>query len=281
MIALSPEIAYFYEPFNLGDQPGIWTPDVKYLFTYICKENEKLYRDEIEDFLNLENRFLREIRKCKNLRDYLLLIKYSIIKKYYKITNKRILLKDPIAIMSAEWLADTFNMDVIILIRHPLGFVGSIKNKNWEFPFDHFIKQPLLMERYLSKFKSQIEFFAKEEQPIVEQAILLWNIIYSVVFQYYEKYKDKWLFIRHEDLSLEPINTFNMIYKRLGLTFNSRIREKIYKYTHTSKSKDNLKRNSKSNIFSWKKRLTNDEIKNVIEKTKSISSLFYKEVDWL
>lgn len=281
MIALSPEVAYFHEPFNIVHRPGIWAPEFRYWFTYISKENEKLYKYDIKNFLNLENHFLIEIPRCKNFRDYLRLIKYSIIKKYDKITNKRILVKDPIAIMSTEWLANTFNMDVIILIRHPLAFVGSLKNNNWKHPFDHFIKQPLLMEHYLSKFKYQIEFFAEEEQPIVEQAILLWNIIYSIVFQYYEKYKDKWLFIEHEDLSLDPINTFNMIYKKLGIKFNSRIREKIYEYTHTNKSKDNFKRDSKNNIFSWKKRLTDDEIKNVKEKTKDISSFFYSDEGWL
>jgi len=176
---------------------------------------------------------------------------------------------------SKKWL-DTSKAEKEFAFKNRPPFEEGLKKT-----FDHFIKQPLLMEHYLSKFKYQIEFFAEKKQPIVEQAILLWNIIYSVVFQYYEKYKDKWLFIKHEDLSLEPINTFNMIYKKLGLTFNSRIREKIYEYTHTSKSKDNLKRDSKSNILIWKKRLTNDEIKNVIEKTKGISSLFYKEVDWV
>ena len=47
----------------------------------------------------------------------------------------RPIMKDPIAVLSAEWLAQVFNMDVICLIRHPAAFVYSLAKANWDFNF--------------------------------------------------------------------------------------------------------------------------------------------------
>src|SRR6185369_11076039 len=98
--------------------------------------------------------------------------------------GSRPLLKDPLALFSAEWLADRFNMDVVIMIRHPAAFVSSIKKLNWTHPFSHFLEQPLLMETVLSPFTAEIKEHASKEYSITDQAILLWRLLHYVTMNY-------------------------------------------------------------------------------------------------
>lgn len=75
-------------------------------------------------------------------------------------------MKDPIAIFSVEWLVELFEFRTIVTIRHPAAFAGSLKVKNWTFPFSHFLNQPPLMDGPLSKFSEEISEFSKRERGI-------------------------------------------------------------------------------------------------------------------
>ncbi len=37
--------------------------------------------------------------------------------------------------MSAEWLAKTYNINVVVLIRHPAAYIYSMKRMKWGFNF--------------------------------------------------------------------------------------------------------------------------------------------------
>lgn len=41
--------------------------------------------------------------------------------------RSRPLVKDPFALFSAEWFADNFDAEVIVIVRHPAAVVSSIK----------------------------------------------------------------------------------------------------------------------------------------------------------
>lgn len=52
--------------------------------------------------------------------------------------GRRLLIKDPLAYFSSKWFAKSYDMDVLILIRHPAAFAASLKQQGWYFPFSHF-----------------------------------------------------------------------------------------------------------------------------------------------
>ena len=56
-----------------------------------------------------------------------------------------------------------------------------------------------MMKNVLQPFANQIVAYAEEEKDIVDQAILLWRIIYSQVRHYQRAHPD-WIYIRHEDI---------------------------------------------------------------------------------
>ena len=110
------------------------------------------------------------------------------------------LLKDPIAVFSAEWLNTTFGTEPVLLVRHPAAFAASVKRLDLRHPFGHFLAQPLLMRDWLEPYAEQLETFARREQDIVDQAILLWNVIHHALAEYRTRHPD-WILLRLEDLS--------------------------------------------------------------------------------
>ncbi|OLE54531.1 MAG: hypothetical protein AUI36_17205 [Cyanobacteria bacterium 13_1_40CM_2_61_4] len=203
----------------------------------------------------------------------------------YHYRNAIPLMKDPIALFSSEWLATTFDMNMIVLIRHPAAFTSSISRLNWTHNFSHFLNQPLLMRDYLAPFEAEIRAFAETEHDILEQGTLLWRIIHYVILQYKERYKD-WIFLRHEDISTDPLQHFEYLYKRMNLTMTDKEKKVIEDYssednpTEATKGHTFVKRNSKSNIKSWRKKFTEQELNNLRTQVEEISHKFYSDADW-
>jgi len=277
MIALHPSVAYINEPFNIQHTPIVCKAKFDHWFTYICEINEKEYLKDIEECIQFKYPLYDAAKSITSLKDCAKLARDYILTLQHRATHKRALMKDPIALFSAEWLTRRFNMDAIILIRHPAAFVGSIKAADWSHPFNHFIEQPLLMKR-LEKYRDQIEEYSKENKSSVDQAILLWNLIHYMIIQY-QKNRPDWLYIRHEDLSENPVDEFKKIYTKLNLDFSENIENKMRSFTQADSSKG-IKRDSRSNRWSWKNRLTKEEIAIIKEQTYEIASVFYNDKDW-
>jgi hypothetical protein len=220
-------------------------------------------------------------RSSKELNDFHLILRDFARTKWLSLTTQRPLVKDPIAIFSANWLAHTFDMDVVIVIRNPLAFAGSIINAKWAYPFDHFVSQPALM-KCLYPYEKEIREFADQEKSLVEQAALLWNLIHFRIYQYQQKYDD-WNYIRHEDLSLNPTTNFQKLYNNLAIEFSPRIIEEINYLCGTQpKQMDTytIQRDSRKNLESWQTRLSEVEIDYVRHATSKLGNHFYPDMDW-
>ncbi len=283
MLAVAPHVAYIHEPFNIAIKASVNPKPFKYWFQYICEENSEYYNSVIDGIINYKYP-LNSIVKQRTIRGIIKAIRNKLIFSWHKINNDRPLIKDPIALFSAEWLYKKFNMDILVMIRHPAAFCSSLKIKNWKFDFNHFLKQPLLMEKYLSKFEKKIREYTKTEKDIIDQAILLWNCIHYTINLYRETHPE-WLFIKHEDLSRDPIQQFQSIYEAFDLEFTDRVKTRIPKSSGShnpieQQVKNEFLRNSKENIYSWKNRLSQSEIELIKMKTYEVSTLFYSEDEW-
>jgi len=284
MIATSSAVGYIHEPFNLHHRPGICRAKFDYWFPYISKENESIYYKPIKDTFCFSYNLINEIKSIGGLKDVARLVRDYTYFLLCRISNVRPLIKDPIAVFSAEWLASTFNMDVVVLIRHPAAFAGSLKNLNWTYPFSHFLEQSLLMKDHLSPFEKEIREYAKRKHDIIDQAILLWRLMYHMVLKYKRSHKD-WIFVRHEDLSTDPLSGFRNIFERLNLQFSERVKNIVKKHSNPANPADpsdmaSIRRNSKLNIYNWKNRLTRSEIKRIRANVRDISDFFYSGEDW-
>ena len=91
--------------------------------------------------------------------------------------------------------------------------------------------------------------------------------------------------MRHEDLSADPANQFKLIFEYLGLEFTQKVNNIIHETSGSHNSAEEQKespfiRDSKENIYNWKKRLTRDEISLIKNKTSGVAGLFYTNDEW-
>jgi hypothetical protein len=284
ILALAPHTGYIHEPFNINIQFPTIEKRMSYWFKYICNENESQNKKAIDKVINYSYPFIDNIKKVRNTKQILKVIRDSGIMYLNKMNKNIPIVKDPIAFFSTEWLYETYKMNILVMIRHPAAFCSSLKIKNWRFDFRNFLEQPLLMNRYLSIFDDDIRQFVKKEMDIIDQAILLWKCIHKTVATY-NKLHPEWIFMKHEELSRDPLMNFNYIYKKFGLNFTEKVKKGIIKSscennpTEQEAGKE-FRRNSKENITNWKIRLSSEEICKIKKETNEISSLFYEEYEW-
>ncbi|MCI5224841.1 MAG: hypothetical protein D3924_19775 [Candidatus Electrothrix sp. AR4] len=283
-LAQAPHTGYIHEPFNIDAKFGVVENPFNNWFQYICDENSAEFIEVLRRVIQYGYPLRRNLARAKTVQMVNKIAKCQMLSLLHKIKNDPPIVKDPIAIFSADWLSKTFDMDVIVLIRHPAAFCSSLKKKNWLFDFDHFIKQPLLMHKYLNIFEKKIHSCMKNKKDIIDQGILLWNCIYHTV-NIYQQDHPEWLFVRHEDLSSKPVDQFRSIYETFNLKFTSKVNSIIIKnsgaHNPTEQQPGNeFIRNSNENIYNWKRRLTQGEIERIKENTFEISKLFYTENEW-
>jgi hypothetical protein len=196
----------------------------------------------------------------------------------------RVVVKDPLAVFSAETLSGLFDMSVLIIIRHPAAVVNSYKAANWTHPFSHFIDQPLLIEERLAPFRAEIEDFAKHEYDLIDQIALLWKLIHFLIIRY-QAAQPQWMFVKYEDLVLEPIEGFRKIFDRLELRYSEHIREAIQTHRLPEKSPNtpgmySTRQNPHQVLSKWKASLTPEEVNRIKTRVCDVSSAFYTELEW-
>jgi Sulfotransferase family len=288
MIAHAPGMGYVHEPFTPenGDLCGFANP-IKVSFQYITDENSGQFHKYLEDLIDFKYPLKTNLLHSKSAREAARSLLAFANLSTHRLRKNTAVMKDPVAVFSAPWLARQFGMNVVVMIRHPAALCSSLKILNWKFDFNHFLRQPQLMrETRLADFESEIRHFAAHEQGIILVGALLWNCIYAVVNEYRTRYPG-WLFLKHEELSMDPTGGFQKIYAALGLEFTTSVQTAIEASSGEQNPSEpqrgdefSIRRNSKVNVSNWKSRLSDREILTVKELTSDVSRLFYSDVEW-
>jgi Sulfotransferase family len=286
MIGASDAVGYIHEPFNIDRGPGICRTRFPYWFTYIRPGTDGALADDFRRLLAFRYNYLAQAGSVRSRRDVRVLIRDGGRFLRYRMRHARPLVKDPMALFSAEWIAETFDAQVVVIVRHPAAFASSIKLDGWAHPFSHFLDQPALLQDHLSRFRQEIDAFAREEHDILDQAALLWRLIHSTIADYRVQHPD-WLVVRHEDLSRDPIQGFGAVFEALDLSYTEDVKDAIRRSTSRSNPVDRevngrqfLTRDSRANVDNWRRRLTPTEIERVRARVADVSPLFYGDDEW-
>jgi hypothetical protein len=280
----SPTIRQIWEPFNLHARRGVRRAPFRYWFTYIDQANAHEFRPPIERMLAWNYSVGAEIPTLRSPKDAGRMARDALLFARNRRVRAVPLSKDPIAVFSAEWLSDTFGMDTLVMIRHPAAFTASILKQGWWHPFDHFVAQPSMMRSILADHAEMIERYAREPQPLIDQAILLWVLIHDHIARMQAR-RPTWRFVRHEDLSTRPVAGFRDLYAWLGLQWSGSVEAAIVRSSQegnpsvTSDASDR-RRDSRSAIVAWKRMLLPEQQALVRERTDPWWRRFYEESDW-
>lgn len=284
MIAAHPGLAYVSEPLNVWHRPGVMSASVKKWYTYIHSGNESEYLPSLRATLAFRYGLGPELRSLRTFRDF-----FRMGRDLSGFLRARLLglapvIKDPFAIFSAAWFAQRLGCRIVITTRHPAGFASSLKWLDWRFNFQDLLDQPVLMDDWLEPDRREME--AMPDDDVIRQAALLWRMVYRVVSQFQHN-DPQFIVVRHEDLSVEPLDGFKSLYERLGLSFHSRTAEAVLRSSQagnpralSKKNVHSVKLDSRSNLMNWKQRLTGAEIETIRAITAEVARDYYPESDW-
>ena len=142
------------------------------------------------------------------------------------------------------------------------------------------------MDGLLAPYKDQIFEYARHPRDIIDQAILVWNAMYSAVRRYRETHPD-WHFVTHERLSADPLAEFKPVYDYCGLTWNASAETVIAAHTRGGNPRDvapenyrAIKRDSQAAAEAWKRRLEENEVERILEGTREVASHFYSQEEF-
>ena len=283
VLSFSPEVKYIFEPFNINVCQCTNRFPFKYWFTYVDGlEN----RDELLDSL-YETLTFRYQQPVPNYYAWHFAARIRLRRWWesWLCRQRRLrpLIKDPIALLSAETISEVFKMQVVCMIRHPLLFCSSIKKWRWDFPFNHFLEQTGLVASFFPEEEDRIREFDAYPHNYVEQATLLWILFHKVIRQY-QKRNFNWLFIRHEDLLMSPCQEFKRIHEKLDLKYTHKVKSKITQTLSKAElaiqdtnNPSYKERNASQILNSWKERLTTREVDYILKETEELSQHFYPE----
>lgn len=284
MIAAHPKIEYLAEPFNPDAHRGR-TPVTRW-FRHVTAADERPVRAYLDTSLKFGRSWRADFASRPGWHGSLYATRRTLTAWYRWATDFRPLMKDPIALMSAEWLARTYDMDVLVLIRHPAAFVSSLVRLGWQFPFGDLLAQPELMRDHLAPFAREIADYAAEPRPVIDEGILLWRIFHHVIRQYQLRHPE-WLFVRHEDLSQRPREEFATVFARLGLRMTPDVQRMIDEHTAAENPREapgnvahHLRLDSRANVWNWAHRLSPLEVAKVRKHTEDIARHFYSDAEW-
>jgi len=283
MLAVSSDVTYISEPLNVYHRPGVLSEPVDHWYQYICKENQSTILPAFSDTLHYRYHYRLELKSLGSIKDIGRMLRDAGMFVDGRLRGTRALIKDPFAIFSAPWFAHQFGCRIVIVVRHPLAFVSSLKRLGWDFNFEDLLAQPLLMRDYLAPFRDEM---MAEPEDIIAQGSLLWRMVYNVVNGFRESHPE-FLITRHEDLSRDPIFEFQNFYESLGLAFTPKVQRIIENSSQRSNPEElseqrvhAVKLDSQANLSNWQKRLTKDEIDRIGQLTSDIASKFYPEEFW-
>jgi hypothetical protein len=284
MLSANRHAAYISEPLNVLHRRGVYGAEVKHWYQYITAENEAEYLPAFEQMLNFRYHLLTELGALRTQKDFLRMGRDLSIFVNGRLNQQAALIKDPFAVFSTPWFAQKLNCKVVITVRHPGGFASSLKRLNWQFDFRDLLQQPLLMRDHLSADRAEMERMTADD--IVGQSALLWRIIYRAVHASRSLFPNFHI-VRHEDLSLDPVAGYKLLYQSLGLTFDEKVQAIILNASSaenpselSKKKVHSVKLDSRANMDNWKKRLTADEITRIRRLTEDVAPLFYSDLEW-
>jgi hypothetical protein len=192
-----------------------------------------------------------------------------------------------LALFAAEWIAEKFDAQVVVLVRHPAAFVNSLIKARWRHPFSHFLKQPELMAGYLAPFREEIESLADGKSDILDEATLLWRATRHTIMKYWQT-RPGWLIVRHEDLSRDPLAGFERIFMHLGIDYTSDVKRTINLYTREGNPIERpgepmppaVKLDSPRNADRWVYRLSHEQIERIRRRSADVWPDFYMSQEW-
>lgn len=294
VLSLAPDVGFVHEPFNQGCSQGLCRAAFPHSFVHVTEANEARYLEPMRDTLawrfspGAELRAIPTRSEPQPPRALARLVRDYAYFEQMRRKRARMVIKDPIALFSADWIARRFGAKVAVIIRHPAAFVASMRAAGFVMNFEAFRRQPSLMAGRLAPFADEIRAAAPHPSPSIEANTLLWRILHHHIDLLRAEHPD-WIFVRHEDLSHDPMGRFPPLFAALGLPFTAEVEAGLAQFTRDRPAlgrfsifgtRRRTMRSSEASTHAFRERLAPDEIATIRRLAAPLWERFYDESDW-
>lgn len=304
MLALPTHVGMLYEPF----QPFLGVVGFDYQYPYVAKgdSQEEKFRKTIQDIFTGGAVYKRNTGRGRlgSLSPLLRRLfqnhlAYRNLLARLDPRHSRFLVKDPHLFLAAEYLHREFGMACVVMIRHPAAVVASYKRLSWHADLRPFAQLPPLVKRHLV----QMHPFDSADLSTVKRAAIHWLWCNKVLLDYRRR-NPGMIFVRHEDIALDPVPGFRCLYEQLNLPFTKRVERQIRRHTSPDNKaapqnvkpgesnpaqlaawargswKGVVKRDSRKAVSIWKNELSAEEQDTVHRITGEICHEWYGDDEW-
>ena len=197
--------------------------------------------------------------------------------------HRHAVIKDPTATLLTEYMHVHFGVQPVIVVRHPLSFIASLKRVNWWPTVEKIVHQKHLYADYL---KTDQDIWRSDWGNPVQAAAAHWRLIHMILQEQAGRYPE-WQIVKLEEISEYPLEGFEKLYNELSLPWSNTVKRRIQKLTQgagTGEVRNNrvqdLNRNS-AKIFDLRKgALSAKERRQVYEVVKEVSCQHYCEASF-
>jgi hypothetical protein len=274
MLASADGFHYVQEPFNIVARQRWLTPRPSRQFLYLTDANGGPYEPGMQRVVDLRYPLLDHLRTRPSPQLAKRVARITLDATQARRQGAKPVMKDPIALFSAEWLQDRFKLQPVIVAREPVAFVGSLKDRDWTFDFAHWADQPLLLSEVAGAWRDRINAAVSAPLDIVDQGILQWNVFYDFVADLRDRRPDT-VVVSYERLAGDAATEVPALFERLGLAFGPSQQAAVAELTTAGDSQGasaiDVHRQSDEVLDTWRARLDEDEIARVRAGTAGVA----------
>jgi len=170
-----------------------------------------------------------------------------------ELPNQRLLVKSVHAPLALEWLADEFEIDVLVLLRHPGNVLSSWIALNLNEQFIRLEDNPAVRSRFLDSWGVA----APGPDPL-ERMIFSIGVLSTALEEAASRHP-RWRIRTHDQLCSDPAQEFKKLYADLGLTWSEAV-EGFLAGNYRPGEGFLTQRVAAELPDNWKRRLTSDQI---------------------
>jgi hypothetical protein len=274
------EVDYIHEPFN----PDCGIPGLEQRYLYLRPGEGGQYESLISkiftyDFKLRTGYYQNDSRARKLIKRFVgsrgpFYLRFAKLNPFHTAA----VIKDPIGCLLTEYLSASFGVKPVVVIRHPVAFVASIRRLGWEVNLEPLASQRELVEDYFTDDPSLV---AGRYADTVECGAALWRALNKVVLAQARR-NPEWPVIRHEELSARPLDIVSGLYDSLNLTWSERVERMVLANTRAKGRAEasagkvqDFKRDSAQLFDLRMKMMSADERRRIFDITRDVAEELY------
>ncbi|MEO1060908.1 MAG: sulfotransferase [Actinomycetota bacterium] len=285
MLSRSGEVVSIHEPFN-PELPASWLASPPRRWFHFVDDGDPTFADDLRRVCSLRPAVGPMLGRARSPRAVARVGAELARAVEGRLRGRRALLKDPIAFFSAEWIDAELDANVLVLVRHPAAFAGSLQRLGWSFDFTNLTSQPALMDGPAAPFADELHRAVDDPGDIVDQAVLLWRLFATVANDDYQRHQG-WEVRRYEDLAADPVGQVPELGRDLGLRWSDAATDAVRELTSASLGADvadgdkgGVARDSRAAMWTWVHRLSDEDVRRIRTGTEDVAGHFYADEDW-